>query len=254
MSQLEHAGLEAFLDDSLELRRLFAESWGTFLLVLVAAGAGVTSAVVPQDALALPVRVAAPGATVMAVIYFMGTISGAHLNPAVTWAFALRGNFPWRRVPGYLGAQALGALAAAGFLALIFGSVQSGMTRPGSGMSSLQAVVAEFVLTLGLVSVILGTSSGARNIGPNAAIAVGGYIGIVAVWAAPVSGASMNPARSLAPAILSGSLSTGWVYVLGPLAGATAAVAFEYVLKGPATAAGKQAAQGTLTPQNRSGS
>ena len=174
MSQLEHAGLEAFLDDSLELRRLFAESWGTFLLVLVAAGAGVTSAMVPQDALALPVRVAAPGATVMAVIYFMGTISGAHLNPAVTWAFALRGNFPWRRVPGYVGAQALGALAAAGFLALVFGSVQSGMTRPGSGMSSWQALVAEFVLTLGLVSVILGTASGARNIGPNAAIAVGG--------------------------------------------------------------------------------
>jgi hypothetical protein len=161
MSEPEPAGWEAFLDDSLELRRLFAEAWGTFLLVLVAAGAGVVSAVVPTNALALPVRVVAPGATVMTVIYFMGTISGAHLNPAVTWAFALRGNFPWRRVPGYLGAQTLGALTAAGFLALVFGSVQAGMTRPGLGISSWQALVTEFVLTLGLLSVILGTSSGA---------------------------------------------------------------------------------------------
>lgn len=254
MSELEHAGLEAFLDDSLELRRLFAEAWGTFLLVLVAAGAGVISAVVPQDALALPAQVVAPGATVMTVIYFMGTISGAHLNPAVTWAFALRGNFPWRRVPGYLGAQALGALAAAGFLSLVFGSVQSGTTHPGAGISGWQALVTEFVLTLGLASVILGTSSGARNVGANAAIAVGGYIGIVAVWGAPVSGASMNPDRSLAPALFSGSLGTSWIYVLGPFAGAATAVAFEYVLKGPATRAGTQAAQGTLTPQNRSGS
>lgn len=190
----------------------------------------------------------------MTVIYFMGTISGAHLNPAVTWAFALRGNFPWRRVPGYLGAQALGALAAAGFLSLVFGSVQSGTTHPGAGISGWQALVTEFVLTLGLASVILGTSSGARNVGANAAIAVGGYIGIVALWGAPVSGASMNPDRSLAPALLSGSLGTSWIYVLGPFAGAATAVAFEYVLKGPATRAGTQAAQGTLTPQNRSGS
>lgn len=254
MSEVEPAGLDAFLDDSLEVRRLFAEAWGTFLLVLVAVGAAVTSAVVPQHALALPAQLVAPGAAVMAVIYFMGTISGAHLNPAVTWAFALRGNFPWRRVPGYLGAQALGAFAAAGLLSLVFGSVQSGMTRPGPAISNWQALVAEFLLTLGLVSVILGTASGARNVGSNAAVAVGGYIGIVALWAAPVSGASMNPARSLAPALLSGSMSTGWIYILGPAAGATAAVAFEYVLKGPATAAGTRAAQGTLTPRNRSGS
>jgi aquaporin Z len=113
--------LAAFLDDRLEWRRLFSELWGTFLLVLVAAGAGVVGALPSGAALSLPVKVVAPGIMVMAIIYFMGTVSGAHLNPVVTWAFALRGDFPWQRVPGYLAAQAVGAFAAAGFLAATFG-------------------------------------------------------------------------------------------------------------------------------------
>ena len=114
------------------------------------------------------------------------------------------------------------------------------------GVSDWVAVAIEGVLTLGLVSVILGTSSGARNIGTNAAIAIGGYIGIVAVWGAPVTGASMNPIRSLAPDAVGGQLSTYWIYLVGPMIGATIAVGFEYLLKGRATAAGAEAAQGAL--------
>jgi aquaporin Z len=134
---------------------------GTFLLVVVAAGAGVVGALQPVDAsLSLPVNVVAPGIMVMAIISFMGTVSGAHLNPAVTWAFALRGEVPWNRVPGYLAAQAVGAFAASGFLAATFGGIANGTTVPGSGISNGHAFLTEFVLTLGLVSVILGTSSG----------------------------------------------------------------------------------------------
>jgi aquaporin Z len=243
--------LEAFLDDHLEWRRLFSEVWGTFLLVLVAAGAPVVGALPAGSGLSLPVKVIAPGIMVMAIIYFMGTVSGAHLNPAVTWAFALRGDFPWRRVPGYVAAQAVGGFAAALFLAGVFGGIINGATLPGEGISDGQAFVTELMLTLGLVSVILGTATGARNIGPNAALAVGGYIGIVAVWGAPISGASMNPIRSLAPNATAGSMSTYWIYLLAPLLGATVAVGFEFVLRGRG-GAGRAAAEGTLSPQDPS--
>jgi aquaporin Z len=110
-----------FLDFSLEWRRLFAETWGTFLLVVVAAGGGVVAAK-SGGAVTLAMMVVAPGLMVMAIIYFMGTVSGAHLNPAVSLAFALRGNFPWRRVPGYVLAQVIGGVAAALFLRVMFGT------------------------------------------------------------------------------------------------------------------------------------
>ena len=110
-----------FNDASLEFRRLFSEAWGTFLLVLVAAGGGVIGATSYGGALTLPVRTLAPGMMVMGVILFMGTVSGAHLNPAVTLAFTVRGNFPWRRLPGYVAAQVLGAILAAVFLQLAYG-------------------------------------------------------------------------------------------------------------------------------------
>ena len=165
MDEHEGRGLTEFLDDRLEYRRLFSEVWGTFLLVLVAAGAGVVGAQPYGGGLILPVKVIAPGVMVMAVIYFMGTVSGAHLNPAVTWAFALRGNFPWRRVPGYIVAQAIGAFLACLFLQWTIGGIRHGATVPAPGVSDWVAVAIEGVLTLGLISVILGTSSGARNIG-----------------------------------------------------------------------------------------
>lgn len=250
-TRVDHT-LDDFLDRSLEGRRLFSEAWGTFLLVLAAAGGGVVAALPAGSQLDFPALVLAPGIMVMGIIYFMGTVSGAHLNPAVTWAFALRGNFPWSRVPGYLVAQLVGAFAAAGLLEVLLGGIENGATVPGRDISTTQAVIVEVVVTLGLVSVILGTATGARNLGSNAALAVGGYIGLVVVWAAPLSGASMNPVRSLAPATLGGSLDVYWVYLVGPLVGATLAVLFEWVLRGPATPAGRDAAAGILTSQDPS--
>jgi aquaporin Z len=235
-----------FLDSSLEWRRLFAEFWGTFLLVVVAAGAGVVSAK-SNGQVTLTMAVVAPGLMVMAIIYFMGTVSGAHLNPAVTLAFAVRRNFPWTRVPGYIVAQIVGGLAAALFLRSAFGNIGGlGVTLPGMGVTNIQALLMEILLTAGLTNTILGTASGARNIGTNGALAVGGYIILAGLWAAPISGASMNPVRSLAPALMSGNLTSAWIYLVGPLAGAMIGVACEWILKGPPTSTGSAAAQGTL--------
>lgn len=235
-----------FDDGSLEYRRLFSEVWGTFLLVLVAAGGGVIGATPFGADLTLPMKALAPGMMVMGIIFFMGTISGAHLNPAVTLAFAVRGNFPWRRVPGYIVAEILGAVLAALFLNVLYGGILNGATEPTPDVSPLVAVLTEGVLTLGLVSVILGTATGARNIGIAGAIAVGAYIGLVSVWGAPVTGASMNPARSLAPMLVGGDLTNYWIYLVGPIVGAMVAVLFEYILRGRATKAGAEAAQGIL--------
>ena len=216
---------EADFDDAtLEFRRLFSEVWGTFLLVLVAAGGGVVGATAFGADLTLAMKALAPGMMVMGIIFFMGTIGGAHLNPAVTLAFAVRGNFPWRRVPGYIVAQVIGAILASVFLELVYGGIINGATEPTPDVSQGVAVLTEAVLTLGLVSVILGTASGARNIGFNGAIAVGAYIGLVSVWGAPVTGASMNPARSLGPMLVGGDLSNYWIYLVGPLLGAVVAV------------------------------
>ena len=234
-----------FLDSRHEWRRLFSETWGTFLLVMVAAGAGVVSAKTGGQ-ITLSMRAVAPGLMVMAIIYFMGAVGGAHLNPAVTIAFALRKNFRWNRVPGYLVAQLCGGLAAATFLRAMFGSVGAiGATAPGTDVSDGAAFVMEVLLTTGLVSTVLGSSSGARNIGSNAALAIGGYIALAGLWAAPISGASMNPARSLAPDILRWDFQTTWIYISGPFVGALIAVCFEWILKGKATSAGTSAAEGT---------
>ncbi len=235
-----------FLDRRQEWRRLFAEAWGTFLLVLVAAGGGAVAAK-SGGAVSLGMIVVAPGLMVMAIIYFMGTVSGAHLNPAVTLAFAARRNFPWRRVPGYIAAQIAGGIAASLFLRLLVGPAGTlGATLPGNGFGTAAALATEVVLTAGLVNTILGTAAGARNIGANGAIAVGGYIALAGLWAAPISGASMNPVRSFAPDLVRGDFATTWIYVVGPLLGALIGVAFEWILKGKPTAAGSVAAQGTL--------
>ncbi len=121
-----------------------------------------------------------------------------------------------------------------------------GATLPGIGVTSGKALAMEVVLTAGLVNTILGTASGARNIGTNGAIAVGGYVALAGLWAAPVSGASMNPARSLAPDLMRGDFHTTWIYIVGPIAGAMIGVAFEWILRGKPTAAGRIAAEGTL--------
>ncbi len=239
-----HPGAAAFANTRLEWRQVVAETGDTFFLVLVAAGARVVNAV-SHGQVGRTAAVIAPGVMVLAMIYTIGERSGAHLNPAVSVAFAARGNFPWRRVSGYVLAQLAGAAAAAGLLRALFGTAGGlGATMPGPGISAGQALVVEAVLTFGLVTVILGTASGARNVGHNAAIAVGGYVALAGLWASPVSGASMNPARSLGPALVSGDLSSVWIYIAGPLAGGLLAVALAWALRGPPSRAADTAAQG----------
>ena len=221
------------LDDPDTWRRLFGELFGTFLLVLAGAGA-VTVGARSHGAISRQAAVAAPGLTVMAVILFMGAVSGAHLNPAVTFAFSLRGDFPWRRVPGYVLAQLAGGTLACLLLWALYGKVgMLGATEPGAGIGDWQAALTELVLTLGLVSTILGTASRAQNVGALSAVAVGGYIVLAGLWSSPVSGASMNPARSFAPALVLNHFDHLWVYLAGPLAGAALAVGVASVLRGP---------------------
>jgi aquaporin Z len=242
-NQQAHAGLDPltraleftqsnFDNPALEWRRLFSEVLGTFLLVLVGAGGGVVNAV-SNGAISRTAAVTAPGLMVLAIILFMGAVSGAHLNPAVTLAFSVRGDFPWRRVPGYIVAQLVGSTLAVLLLWAMFGKVgMLGATEPGPGVSDLQALITEFVLTAGLVSTILGTASRAQNLGPISAFGVGAYIILAGLWSSPISGASMNPARSFGPDLVLLDFSHYWVYIVGPIAGGLLAVGVAYLLRG----------------------
>jgi len=238
---------EDFDDPRQEWRRLFSEVLGTFFLVLVAAGGGMMGQAFP-DTISRTAAVVAPGLMVMAIILFMGKVSGAHLNPAVSVAFALRGDFPWRRVPGYVVVQLGGAALAAWFLqAVIHVSATFGSNYPASGFSGGDAFLMEAVLTFGLVSVILGTASGAQNLGVFGALGVGGYIALAGLWGSPISGASMNPARTFGPNAIGADFTQYWVYVAGPLAGAIVAVVVAFILRGAGGGrAGSGAAQGAL--------
>jgi aquaporin Z len=240
-----------FWDDKYESRRLFAEVLGTFFLVLVAVGGGMVNARFGGHAVPLDARVVAPALMVAAIILFMGAVSGAHLNPAVSVAFALRRDFPWKRVPAYVAAQFVGAAAATLLLwALIGKQGSAGLTLPGPGISATTAMLWELVLTAGLVSVILGTSSGAQQVGPFAAIGVGSYIALAGLWGAPVSGASMNPVRSLGPALVLSDWTAWWAYLVGPVVGAAIAAGIGYVLRGAGGGrSATQAATGTLGPR-----
>jgi aquaporin Z len=237
-----------FADDRYEWRRLFSELLGTFFLVLVAAGAGMVNARFGGHVIGSAAQVVAPALMVMAVILFMGGVSGAHLNPAVSLAFALRGDFPWRRLPTYVAAQFAGAVLATLVLRAFVGRHgPAGLALPGPGIPTGAALAWEAVLTVGLVSVILGTASGAQQLGPIAAFGVGSYIALAGLFGAPVSGASMNPARSLGPALVLGQWTSWWAYLIGPVAGGVAAVGIAYVLRGPGGGTtGTRAAQGTL--------
>jgi aquaporin Z len=242
--------IEDFHDPRQEWRRLVSEALGTFFLVLVAAGGGMMGQAFP-DTISRSAAVVAPALMVMAIILFMGKVSGAHLNPAVSLAFAVRGDFPWWRVPGYIVVQLVGATLASLFLrAVIDVSTTYGSTYPAPNYSTGAAFWMELVLTFGLVSVILGTASGAQNIGIIGAFGVGGYIALAGLWGSPISGASMNPARTFGPDLVSGTFTAYWVYVAGPLAGAALAVVFGFVLRGRGGGrAGSLAAQGGLFPE-----
>ena len=174
--ELEFPGVADFDDPRHEWRRLFSEFLGTFFLVLVGAGGAVVAAK-SGGAISRTAAVTGPGLMVMGIILFMGAVSGAHLNPAVSVAFATRGDFPWRRVPGYIIVQLIGATIACLFLWAVLGKVGDlGATEPGAGIDNWQAMLIEFILTVGLVSVILGTASAAQNVGALSAVAVGGCV------------------------------------------------------------------------------
>ena len=239
--------IEDFDDPKQEWRRLFSELLGTFFLVLVAAGGGMMSQAFP-DTISRGAQVVAPGLMVMAIILFMGKVSGAHLNPIVSVAFALRKDFPWRRVPGYIVVQLAGAALAAMFLqAVIDVSATYGANYPASGYSDGAAFLMEAVLALGLVSVILGTASGAQNVGIFAALGVGSYIALAGLWGSPISGASMNPARTFGPHLVGNDWTSYWVYIVGPLTGAVLGVVAAYVLRGRGGGrAGSGGGQGAL--------
>jgi aquaporin Z len=235
-----------FNDPHQEWRRLFSELLGTFFLVLVAAGGGMVAHAFP-GMISRQAAVVAPAMMVMAIILFMGKVSGAHLNPAVSLAFALRGDFPWWRVPGYIVVQLIGATLAALFLrAVVNVSAVYGANYPAHGHSDLAAFWMELILTMGLVSVILGTASGAQNVGIIGAFGVAGYIALAGLWASPISGASMNPARTFGPDLVGTTFTGYWVYLAGPLAGAVLAVGIAFVLRGRGDASGAGAAQGDL--------
>lgn len=221
-------------------RRLSAEVLGTFALVFVAAG-GDAMATVSDGAVSDAARAIAPALVVGALIYAIADASGAHFNPAVSLAFTLKRTFPWRWVPAYWAAQIVGALAAALLVRVLFGSaIEAGVTRP-HGVSPAVAVAIEATLTWLLVTVILGTADRARIVGPNAALAVGATIAACGLIALPIEGASMNPARSLGPAIVAGDLSSLWIYVVGPAIGATLAVLGTFLIHGGAASTDERA-------------
>jgi aquaporin Z len=228
-------------------RRLFSELFGTFLLVLVGAGGGVVAAM-SHGSVSRAAVVVSPGLMVMAIILFMGAVSGAHLNPAVTISFWLRGDFPRSRVLPYIVVQLAGAALACLFVQKLIGAAgQLGATLPGQHVPDWKAMVIEAVLTLGLVSTVLGTASRAQNVGTLSAVAVGGYIALAGLWSSPLTGASMNPARSFGPDLIRGDFAHYWPYLAGPMLGGLLAVGFAWLLRGPGgDPGGLAAAQGRL--------
>ena len=194
---------------------LVAEAIGTFALVFAGCGA-IAVGTVGQAGIA-----AAFGLAIMTMIYALGHVSGAHFNPAVTAAFAIGRHFPPGHVLPYWIAQVAGALGAALLLRISLGDVPLGVTQPAG--SDAQAFVWEVVLTFFLMLVIVAVATDTRAVGQAAAIAIGGAVALGALVGGPVSGASMNPARSIGPAIVSGDLSHLWIYLLAPPIGAIAA-------------------------------
>lgn len=235
--------------------RLIIEFVGTFILVCVAAGAGVINAYVALHApggippISRDAAVVAPGALVMAMIYALGPLSGLHINPAVTVAFTARGVFNAAWAVPYIAAQLLGACGAALFLQLIFGRVGLGgnypIAIPGGEWRSL---VMEVLCTLILVTVILHTATGYKSIGHNAALAVGSTVALLGLFASPISGASMNPARTLGPDLVGANLTGWWVYVAGPFLGALLAVGLIRLVRGRPSREEHEAAEGGLLP------
>jgi aquaporin Z len=217
-------------EDAPLARIVMAELLGTFFKTFVAAG-GAVLAVASGGQVGEAARAAATGLMVMALSYALGEISGAHNNPAITLAFAARGAFPWHKVPLYWAAQLAGALAAALLLRALFGlAAHLGATEPHAGIGT--ALGTEVTFTFLLAIVVLGTATRHRVVGPNAAIASGGTVALATLIAGPVSGASLNPASSLGPALVAWHLANAWLYLVGPLGGALLAALASWAVYG----------------------
>jgi aquaporin Z len=252
-ASMQRRYLIRFEEDTLRQRplwiRLIIEFLGTFVLVTVAAGAGVINHYVGGGPVSRTAAVIAPGAAVMAMIYAWGPLSGLHINPAVTTAFAVRGVFPTQWVVPYWVAQFAGAIGAALFLQGMFTHVAAGSNYPiATQGGDWRSLVMEIVLTAILVSVILNTATGGRSIGHQAAIAVGSTVALLGLFASPISGASMNPARTLGPDIVAHDYTGWWVYIAGPVIGAAIAVVIIGLVRGLPDKEEREAAQGGALP------
>ena len=204
------------------MQKYYAEIFGTFILLFSGAGAIVTNQVSQGTVTHVGIALVF-GLVVTAIIYAIGEISGAHINPAVTIAFWVARRFPGKEVMPYIICQIIGAMAACLLLKVLFPDLNNyGMTLPAG--SEMQSLILEGVLTWMLMFVVLCVSTGAKETGILAGVAIGSVIALEAMFAGPISGASMNPARSLAPALVSGNLQSLWLYIVGPIAGAILAV------------------------------
>ncbi len=213
------------------MRKLLSEFLGTFALLFAGTGAIVineaSGGTITHPGIAMTF-----GLIVLSMIYTFGDVSGAHFNPAVTIAFAAARRFPWHEVPGFVAAQLSGAFAASGLLRLLFPANEMlGATLPAG--PAMQSFILEVVLTFFLMLVILSVSTGAKEKGITAGIAIGAVIALEAMFAGPICGASMNPVRSLSPAVVSGHFEHLWVYLAGPLLGALLAVPLCSLVRGP---------------------
>ncbi len=240
----EHEDAFAPSRPAVVVRRLFAETFGAFALVTVDCG-GAVIANLSGGEVTPAARSVATGLLIMAMVYSVGDVSGAHFNPAVTLGFALRRAFPWRSVPAYWLAQVLGTTLAALLLRATFGNVDHlGATAAHYGWGP--AFVIEVFLTALLVFVALGTATRHRVLGANAALAAGGTVALCALFARPISGASMNPARSLGPALVSGELRDLWIYLTAPFVGAVLGTLVVYLVHPRKHASEREAAAGEM--------
>jgi len=211
------------------MKTYLAEFIGTFALVFCGTGAIIVNEVIPGSVTHVGIAITF-GLIVMAMIYALGEKSGAHLNPAVTIAFTVNGNFPVKEMGPYIITQLTGALAASGILKMLFpSSVLLGATIPSG--SNMQSFVLEFILTFFLMLVIINVAKGSKEQGLFAGIAIGSVVLLEAMFAGPVCGASMNPARSLGPAIVSGEIKQVWIYITAPILGAITAIVIYKLIK-----------------------
>lgn len=212
-------------------RKLFSEGFGTFCLVFAGTGAIISNSA--SNGAVTHVGIALTfGLIVLAMIYALGEVSGAHLNPAVTLGFCAARRFPPRDVAPYIAAQCGGALLASLVLKALF-PLEKGLGATNPASTSLQSFIFEVILTLILMFVILSVSHGAKEKGITAGLVVGAVIGLEALFAGPISGASMNPARSFGPAMVSGQLQNLWIYLLAPTLGALLGVAAFGIVRAP---------------------